>query len=521
MVCSCHAADACEHKVATVLAFHEARGPSRLIELEQARREASAGAARTRDEVLDSVCATVREMVALGTSRLSRATAERLRTLAVSAHGVDLPRLERLLRALADGVEQGLARAAQADATALLAQAARAEALSRALQHRPTAGLIGEHRSNYALVGDIEIVGAGARRWRARSGYQGLTVYFWDRSAQGWASWTEARPLTSGGDFDPAGRYHADGPWPGVVSPAEASRSVVRLTGAYRNRVGRLSGRPSTKAIHQGPADAAALPPRIEGWAELAERARMLFGGGFRERSEQDEVVLLAPASWGPSRFDPVRQELVRELFDGDGKALPLVLSFTPETEDAVPALEAHDPSATHSVLGLLRLDAERLYVEPVALHGAKAPLNLTLDAAPSSPAAHRPTVPIDADEAGDDEPGDEAGELARVAPPTKLGVLLDALAAHLEAIGEGGHASFRAIDALRGLAARADVLGLSSCARPVGRVLENLTSQRRGEPIDLPLAARDLLRAYYTVRLAAAQETLAAATSRLVHDMT
>ena len=195
-----------------------------------------------------------RKLVALGTTRLSRSSAERLRTLSVSAHGVDLPRLERSLRTLADDVELGLAHAAQADAAGLLARAAQVEALAHALRTRPTPQLVGEHRTSYEPVGDIEIVGLGARRWRASSGYQGLTVYFWDRSANRWASWTEARPLSVGG-LDPSARYDAEGPWTGLVSPASASRHALRLTGAYRNRVGRLSGRASTRAFSLAPTD--------------------------------------------------------------------------------------------------------------------------------------------------------------------------------------------------------------------------------------------------------------------------
>ena len=98
----------------------------------------------------------------------------------------------------------------------------------------------------------------------------------------------------------------------------------------------------------------------------------------------------------------------------------------------------------------------------------------------------------------------------------TRLGTLLDAMASHLETIGESGFAAFRPIGELRGLADRAIALGLSSCGRPVVRVVEHLEAQRRGEPIDADLAARDLLRAYHVVRLAAAEEAVAAATDRI-----
>ena len=97
MLCSCHAQQVCEHRVAAVLAFQVARGTRSLDPMGDLAKSASAGAARSREEVLASVGAVVSEMVSLGLSRLSRASAQRLQTLAVSAHGVDLPRLERLV----------------------------------------------------------------------------------------------------------------------------------------------------------------------------------------------------------------------------------------------------------------------------------------------------------------------------------------------------------------------------------------------------------------------------------------
>src|SRR5262249_20106616 len=129
------------------------------------------------------------------------------------------------------------------------------------------------------------------------------------------------------------------------------------------------------------------------------------------------------------------------------------------------------------------------------------------------------PRRPTDGQAASDDD-GESSELIEEDGPPapssTRIGMLLDALASHLEMIGEGGLAAFRPIQELRGLAARAAALGLSSCARPVVRVVEHLDQQRRGEPVDPDIAARDLLRAYYIVRLAAAQEAVAVAIVRL-----
>src|SRR5262249_11907142 len=150
--------------------------------VEVAELEASVEAPRTRDEVRSAVMTVTEEIVMQGVSRLSPSTAERLCTLSTSAHGVDLPRLERVIRGVADEVAALLDRSARASEEGLLTRAATAHALAKALA-KPTPALVGRHRSRYERVTDIELIGAGAQAWRAASGYQGLTLYFWDRAS--------------------------------------------------------------------------------------------------------------------------------------------------------------------------------------------------------------------------------------------------------------------------------------------------------------------------------------------------
>jgi hypothetical protein len=515
IICSCHAAGACEHRVAAVLAYQAAQG-QRQIQVEIATLEASAGAPRTRPEVLESVGVVLREMVGLGLSRLSRSTEDRLRTLAVSAHGVDLPRLERVLRALADEVGLALARDAQAASPNLLTTAARIEALRTGLAH-PTADLVGVHRSRYEKVGDIELVGLGARQWRTRSGYTGLTLYFWDRSAKQWATWTESRPVTVP-DFDPAARYNQDGPWAGCQSPVQACRHVIRVMGAWRNRAGRLSGRPSTRCLVLEEADLAQVPGIITSWTDLAQRAVRLFAGGLKEKSEQDEVVLLQPQAWGPGQFDSIRQEFVQPIIDDSGHPLMLMMPHTPQTENAIPILEQlsvgarsqdHAPTCW-GLLGILRLERETLAVEPITLYQGTKVINLTLDGLPAT----KPQGNVVGTEEEESEESEQPE--APAASSSALGLLLTRIGEQLESVAEGGLRSARNADMLRNLAAQADAVGLAACARPVTLLANQLDGIRKSVDSDTAQAAGTLLRGYYVIRFAAAQEIVAGATALL-----
>ncbi|MGO9471135.1 MAG: SWIM zinc finger family protein [Isosphaeraceae bacterium] len=508
MICSCHAASPCEHRVAAVMAFQAAKG-GRQIVAEDRALEASAGAPRSREEVLASIGVVLREMVSLGLSRLSASTEARLRTLAVSAHGVDLPRLERMLHTLADEVALTLRRDAQASSASLLATASRIEALRSALAN-PSSDLVGIHRSRYEKVGDIDVVGLGARQWRSQSGYVGLTVYFWDRSLSDWATWSESRPVSVGG-FDPVARYQQDGPWPGCDSPSDASRHVMRLLTTWRNPAGRLSGRPATRCVMVRATSPSELPPAITAWSELTERAGRLFAGGLQGRAERDEIVFLRPRQWGAARFDAVRQELLQPVFDSAGHSLPLIMPHTPQTESAIRILERHNPDATQALVGLVRLEHEQLAIEPVAIHG-EALVNLTLDGLPPSHVAARsPTSDDEEVEEAEAEP-EPPPEMA--ASTSSLGILLAQTAEELEAIAEGGVRSARAGDRLRTLSHRSSSLGLASIARPIARLAGELDQIRKSLEAEPSSPAGTLLRAYYVVKFAAAQEVVAGATA-------
>ena len=101
MVCDCHAPQCCEHRAMAILAYQAARG-LRDLTLEEAPSPAET---RERAAALEAVEAALNGLVGHGLSHLSPAQHERVATLAISAHGADLPRLERLLKSLATEIQ--------------------------------------------------------------------------------------------------------------------------------------------------------------------------------------------------------------------------------------------------------------------------------------------------------------------------------------------------------------------------------------------------------------------------------
>jgi hypothetical protein len=422
--------------------------------------EASDQAPRTRDEVRRGVQAVCEDLVSAGISRVSPSAVQRLRTLATSAHGVDLPRLERVVRALGDEVERWLGRGPTASDEEVLARAALADALARALA-RPAPPLVGQHRSRYERAHTLDLVGAGVRAFRSASGYHGLTVHFWDRGAQVWSSWSDLRPEGVPG-FDPVGRLTAPGPWRGCASPAVAAASHIQLQGAWRSRARRLSGREATAMVALGPTTAALLPAPVTRWSELVGQARRALVIGLGEVEEGADLALVQPAQWRSASFDPVDQSLTRVILDEDGRGLPLVIPQGRETAAALSDLEIMRPGSGAALFGALRLHRGELALSPISVIDGDGvhSLGLTMQAPP------RPAGEVGAVEGAADEAGQEADDHPPLDPADgPIAGAVDAAWRELEALVALGVGAYRRWAMLSDREAALRRLGLEAAA--------------------------------------------------------
>jgi hypothetical protein len=337
--------------VAVVLAFQQANGvaldttdagPSSLPE--------AVGAPRSRGEVIGATRALLEEMVRAGLAHPSSAIRDRLATLAVSATGANLPRLALGIRALADEVTDLVTRSAQADPERLFSSVAQVYALAAALSEAgpsPPADLIGWHRTHYDTIARLEVVGVGAYPWRTRSGFDGLSVVFWDERGRRWLTWSDSRPRSAG--FDPVRRYRQLGPWGGSATPETLSRRRVHLLGARRNSQDRLSGSAQCQAQAGEPARPDEIdfgPHLFRTWADLRRHAASIYPVGLKEHQPLDRLVVLQPATWVAPGFDQAAQASRWLLLDADRQPLVAELRYSDQNRLAIEMVERFDPTA-------------------------------------------------------------------------------------------------------------------------------------------------------------------------------
>jgi len=349
-------------------------------------------------------------------------------------------------------------------------------ALCTALQNggeSPRADLVGLHRTRYDEVGHLDLVGVAAWPWRTASGYEGLTVLFWDSAGKCWNSWTESRPRHQLADFKAVGRFTQPGPWEGAESPHQLARSNFRLMNARRNPGNRLSASTKSRVLVTG---AAHLQEHglcgIEDWTHLAQRASAQIAIGLKESNPLDSIVALRPTSWGARGFDSVTQVFTWILGDTQQRSLPLEIPFEEFTEPAIKMLEeiAAESLQAALVIGRLQQTPRGLSFHPYSIHRQDGEIvHLCLEN--TKPAAAGAATAQTGDEDGleDSEEETEAGAVFSPA----LGRLLDELDEGIFALAEAGLAAPNPlrVQRIHQIVPRAERLGLSGLASGLGQV--------------------------------------------------
>ncbi len=373
-----------QHKrwvAAAVFALRQSRGVT-LRRPDEEALVAPPGAPVSREQLLAAARALLESMTATGLAHPSERMVQRLFTLSVSATALNLPRLARLLRTLADDVSLILSRHANADTGRLFERLCVTHALAKALTaagERPPRSLVGSHRTEYLPAGDLRLAGVGAYPWKSASGYEGLTVLFWDTAGRRFRTWSVGRPSSGAAHFSPLIAYRGEAVWNGGGAPEQLSRSCFTLRQARANAQGRLSASAQTTVADAAPTD----PPTLDfagrtfaNWRQLSSYALGTYPLGLTEPNVLDRVVVLRPAAWGERFFDELQQSFCWPVADDEDRSIRLTLPWSEVNESAVEMLEALKPDRdrlTH-VVCTIALGNRGLRLEPLSFLGTGTP---------------------------------------------------------------------------------------------------------------------------------------------------
>lgn len=363
-----------EWVVAAALALQQLAGAS--IEPANELLPNDEGAPRLQAEVLVSVRDLLASMITTGLAHPSPQMRERLLTLSVSATGTHLPRLAHLLRSLADDVSLILVRDAKADTARLLDRLVTASVLALAIAaagKRPAPSLVGQPRTEYIPVGNLTLAGLGAFPWRTASGFEGLTVLFWEAGQQRVLTWSNSRPISNAGRFDIGQIFRSETIWRGGPAAEQLARSRFVLRDARLNGLGRLSASQQSTIGDISPFSVESLDfgcRAMTDWHALATYLRRTSSLGLREPDPQSRWVVLQPRRWGERVFNELQQRFSWSLVDQHGASLEVSLPWADIHEKSIEFLEAVKPDRDQLTAVVVRVSITegQVFFEPLTL---------------------------------------------------------------------------------------------------------------------------------------------------------
>lgn len=322
-ICTCKANGICRHKAEAVYVYQKEKGISHKIEGKRPLILAP--------EKLAAFKEGIERMVHLGLSRMTESTVHELEQLSVQARSLKLATLENLFRKLA--AEIALYRKKHASFQAAFYRqtlSAIYEQLLLLERHRLQERA---YRSDYYEVPPLTLYGFGASGWQTKSGYVGVTYYFYHQEQEKWITYTQSRPLFYEGiSMTPDMLHDKQAPWGLSGSGIELSRSVLCLKDAKLNGDFQLSSSSHTTVEIEGKTNAGEWHSLfLTSWLDLLEKVKR-----HEMRASKQAIFCIEAAEIGEWFLYEQQQKWILPLIDKSGKALHLQLMKRPENEHMV-----------------------------------------------------------------------------------------------------------------------------------------------------------------------------------------
>lgn len=401
--CTCHKKELCSHKAEAILWCQYLEKQLTAQDLAGELEQEPAFDMQELQDTAGQVKDCLEHLLETGLARSSVEQAQELERLAILCHNAGLPGWEGDIRALAEGYEKYLHRAAGQTMEKLAGQLQRLydktvqlgrlvdEALSNVgnaalngfeqAQKTDTVpqqaknvisriqALAGEFRSEYLPVGDLELTGITMEHFVSDSGYEGDTIYFLELATGTWYTYTNARPTFYEGKKRSGYQEKASAPW-GIPLSLESLASVrLQLRGAKCDAGGRLSSSQETRGEILGKSELTAA--KLEGWYYREyDRlfAEQIPKPGRKDRSGYPRLVFVQAAGFEQGRFNEITQKLELPIWDKAGRRVLVELPYSKRDEDSIRYLERLKKKQQPCFLGRVYLQGSQICLYPVDL---------------------------------------------------------------------------------------------------------------------------------------------------------
>lgn len=377
--CTCHKKELCSHKAEAILWCQYMEKQLTAQELAQELEQQPDLDLEELSDTAKQVGSCLEHLLETGLARSGVQQAQELERLAILCHNAGLPGWEGDIRALAEGYEKYLCRAAGQTMERLAGQLQ--QLYDKTMQLKELAdsadssgntisriqALAGEFRSEYLPVGDLELTGITMEHFVSDSGYEGDTVYFLDTAAGVWYTYTNARPTFYEGKKRKGYQEKAPAPW-GISLPLEGlARVRLRLRGAKCDAGGRLSSSQETRGEILGKSELTAAS--LKGWYYRAyDRlfAEQIPKPDKNSRTDHPCLVFVQATDFEQGRFNEITQKLELSIWDKAGRQVLVELPYSKRDEASIRYLERLERQQNPCFLGRVYLRDSQVCLYPV-----------------------------------------------------------------------------------------------------------------------------------------------------------
>ncbi|MEH7457942.1 SWIM zinc finger family protein [Bacillus sp. JJ1127] len=368
-ICTCKAEGICRHKAEAVYWYQKEKGLSH-----ETKQMSSLIIAPEKLSVFKEM---IERVVHFGLTRLTENTIYEIEQLSVKARSLKLAKLENLFRKL--GADIGLYRMKHAS----FQMAFYRQTLSAIYEHIL---LLERHhlqespfRSEYYEVPPLTLHAFGASGWQTKSGYVGVTYYFYNREQEKWITYTQSRPMFyEGSSTTPEELHERQVPWGIAGKGYELSRSSFQLKQAKLNADFQLSSSSQTIGELEGKTNVAEWKSLfLTSWEELLKTVKEQ-----RLETNKQGVFCIEVAKIGEWKFQQQEQKWIIPLIDKAGKTLQMQMMKRPENERMIRLVKINiDSLHVKRMLVHSYQEGAKLVVTPVILYTeAGEIINITLN---------------------------------------------------------------------------------------------------------------------------------------------
>lgn len=368
-ICTCKAEGICRHKAEAIYWYQKERGISHETKQMQPLIIAP--------DKLSIFKEMIEQIVHFGLTRLTENTIYEIEQLSVKARSLKLAKLENLFRKL--GADIRLYRMKHAS----FQMAPYRQTLSAIYEYIV---LLERHRlqespfrSEYYEVPPLTLHAFGASGWQTKSGYVGVTYYFYNREQEKWITYTQSRPMFYEGSNTTSEELHEKQvPWGIAGKGYELSRSSFGLKQAKLNADFQLSSSSQTVGEVEGKTNVAEWQSLfLTSWEDLLKKVKE-----NRLEPNKQGVFCIEVAEIGDWLFQKQEQKWIVSLIDKNGKTLQMQMMKRPENERMIRLVKIYlDSLYVKKMLVHPYQEGTKLVVTPVILYTETGEvINITLN---------------------------------------------------------------------------------------------------------------------------------------------